>query len=105
MCATTAFVEGIVELLRRADAAPALPRLGGMARPNGVVIVSEHHWAFAGVDGSLVEGRMPSPPEVHCGLISTTSQATPVRFSAIAKVMPAMPPPTMRTLRTEGIAR
>jgi uncharacterized protein YqhQ len=64
LCATTAFVEGTVELLRRADAEPALPRLGGMARPNGVVIVSEHYWAFAGVDGSLVEGRMPNPPEL-----------------------------------------
>src|SRR3954454_1675951 len=49
--------------LGRADLAPALPRLGGMARPNGVVIVSERHWAFAGVDGSLREGRMPHPPE------------------------------------------
>jgi hypothetical protein len=35
-----------------------------MARPNGVVIVSERHWAFAGVDGSLREGRMPQPPEL-----------------------------------------
>jgi len=33
-----------------------------MARPNGVVIVSEQHWAFAGVDGSLAEGRMPALP-------------------------------------------
>jgi hypothetical protein len=40
------------ELLRTADRALSLPRLGGMARPNGVVIVSERHWAFAGVDGS-----------------------------------------------------
>jgi uncharacterized protein YqhQ len=52
------------DVLRRADSALALPRLGGMARPNGVVIVSEHHWAFAGVDGSLREGRMPHPPEL-----------------------------------------
>src|SRR4051794_7099653 len=52
------------ELLRRADTALALPRLGGMARPNGVVIVSERRWAFAGVDGSLREGKMPHPPEV-----------------------------------------
>ena len=52
------------DLLRRADAALALPRLGGMARPNGVVIVSERYWAFAGVDGSIREGRMPHPPEV-----------------------------------------
>src|SRR3954453_2100550 len=49
--------------LGAADGALALPRLGGMARPNGVVIVSERFWAFAGVDGSLREGRMPSPPE------------------------------------------
>ena len=41
----------------------SLPRLGGMARPNGVVIVSERYWAFAGIDGSLREGRMPHPPE------------------------------------------
>src|SRR3954467_10692798 len=48
--------------LDRADSAPDLPRLGGMARPNGVVIVSQRHWAFAGVDGTLREGPMPSPP-------------------------------------------
>jgi hypothetical protein len=33
-----------------------------MARPDGVVIVSEHYWAFAGVDGSLREGEMRPPP-------------------------------------------
>jgi hypothetical protein len=49
---------------RLADTAPTLPRLGGLARPNGVVIVSERHWAFAGVDGSLREGTMPQPPEL-----------------------------------------
>jgi hypothetical protein len=52
------------DLLRRGDAALALPRLGGMARPDGVVIVSERYWAFAGIDGSLREGRMPKPPEL-----------------------------------------
>jgi hypothetical protein len=52
----------LASLLARADAAPTLPRLGGMARPDGVVIVSERHWAFAGRDGSLREGVMPSPP-------------------------------------------
>ena len=53
-------------MLRRGDAALALPRLGGMARPDGVVIVSERFWAFAGVDGSIREGQMPKPPEaVH----------------------------------------
>ena len=35
-----------------------------MARPNGVVIVSERYWAFAAVDGSIREGRMPHPPEL-----------------------------------------
>jgi Protein of unknown function (DUF1385) len=33
-----------------------------MARADGVVIVSERYWAFAGVDGTLKEGRMPAPP-------------------------------------------
>jgi uncharacterized protein YqhQ len=32
-----------------------------MARPDGVLIVSERHWAFAGLDGSLREGQMPAP--------------------------------------------
>ena len=49
-------------MLERADASSALPRLGGMARPDGVVIVSERFWAFAGRDGTLREGEMPSPP-------------------------------------------
>jgi len=53
---------GRASLFELADAATALPRLGGMARPDGVVIVSERFWAFAGRDGSLREGRMPSPP-------------------------------------------
>ena len=39
-----------------------VPRLGGMARANGVVMVSECYWAFAGTDGSLREGRMPVAP-------------------------------------------
>ncbi|MGH3103711.1 MAG: DUF1385 domain-containing protein [Gaiellaceae bacterium] len=47
-------------ILARADAVPSLPRLGGMARANGVVIVSERFWAFAGTDGSLHEGEMPA---------------------------------------------
>ncbi len=34
-----------------------------MARANGVVIVSERFWAFAGVDGTLREGRMARPPQ------------------------------------------
>ena len=40
----------------------AVPRLGGMARANGVVMVSERYWAFAGTDGTLREGRMPVAP-------------------------------------------
>ena len=49
----------VADLLARADRAGALPKLGGMARPNGVVIVSERHWAFATVAGELHEGAMP----------------------------------------------
>ena len=47
-----------LELADRADP----PRLGGMARSHGVVIVSQRYWAYAGVDGSLREGRMPQAP-------------------------------------------
>ena len=67
-----------------ADRALSLPRLGGMARPNGVVIVSERYWAFAGVDGSLREGRMPSPPEslhrlpLARGLVRLVASLSPV---------------------------
>ena len=50
----------VADLLSRADAAGSLPKLGGMARPNGVVIVSERHWAFATTDGDLHEGAMPA---------------------------------------------
>jgi uncharacterized protein YqhQ len=56
-------VDGVApSTLRAADRARRLPRLGGMARPNGVVIASERFWAFAGVDGSLAEGEMPPAP-------------------------------------------
>jgi Protein of unknown function (DUF1385) len=55
--------QGLEAILARADATVELPRLGGMARPNGVVIVSERFWAFAGSDGSLREGTMPALPE------------------------------------------
>jgi uncharacterized protein YqhQ len=47
--------------LERADSS-SLPLLGGMARPDGVVIASERFFAFAGRDGSLVEGEMPQLP-------------------------------------------
>src|ERR687886_578881 len=52
----------VLRELERGDRAAVLPRLGGMARADGVVVVSERFWAFAGVDGSLREGRMPRPP-------------------------------------------
>jgi uncharacterized protein YqhQ len=52
----------VSELLAHADAAAELPRLGGMARADGVVIASEHHWAFAARDGSVREGTMPASP-------------------------------------------
>jgi len=51
----------LAALLDRADST-ALPALGGMARPDGVVIASERFFAFAGRDGSLLEGEMPRPP-------------------------------------------
>src|SRR5436305_14279368 len=49
----------LASVLARADRARTLPRLGGMGRPDGVVIVSGRFWAFAGRDGSLREGAMP----------------------------------------------
>lgn len=57
-------VQATLETLARADATARLPRLGGMARPDGVVIASERFWAYAGVDGSLREGTMPPAPRV-----------------------------------------
>jgi uncharacterized protein YqhQ len=53
----------LLQLFARAESLPRLPRLGGMARPDGVVIVGERFWAFAGVDGSLREGEMPRAPK------------------------------------------
>ncbi len=50
----------VTDLLARADAASTLPKLGGMARPNGVVIVSERYWAFATKAGEVHEGEMPA---------------------------------------------
>jgi uncharacterized protein YqhQ len=80
------------KLLARADASDSLPRLGGMARPNGVVIVSERFWAFAGTDGSLREGTMFQPPElVHRiplarGLVRLVASLGPLfRRSGVAR--------------------
>ena len=52
----------VLSTLIVADQADTLPRLGGMARADGVVIASERFWAFARRDGTLDEGVMPSPP-------------------------------------------
>src|SRR5439155_5984651 len=52
----------VLRELEQGDLALTAPRLGGMARAGGVVIVSQRYWAYAGVDGSLKEGRMPQPP-------------------------------------------
>jgi uncharacterized protein YqhQ len=57
-------VDDTRSLLAHADASRRLPTMGGMARPNGVVIVSERYWAFAGVDGSLREGVMAARPQL-----------------------------------------
>jgi len=54
----------ILSVLARADQVPELPRLGGMARADGVVIASERFWAFASRDGVVQEGAMPAPPRM-----------------------------------------
>jgi uncharacterized protein YqhQ len=51
----------LAALFDHADSTP-LPALGGMARPDGVVIASERYFAFANRDGSILEGEMPALP-------------------------------------------
>jgi uncharacterized protein YqhQ len=74
----------VIFLLERADRTGSVPRLGGMARADGVVIASERFWAFAGTDGRLHEGVMPSPPRLLRkvpllrGLIRLGSALTPL---------------------------
>jgi uncharacterized protein YqhQ len=82
----------VLRELDRADETRALPRLGGMARADGVVIVSERFWAFAGVDGSLREGRMPRPPRtlrsipLVRGLVRLSSSLSPLfRRTGVAR--------------------
>ena len=84
--------EAVLELLDRGDAAQRLPRLGGMARADGVVVVSERFWAFARSDGSLREGRMPATtrrlrrvPLVR-GLVRLAASLSPLfRRAGVAK--------------------
>ena len=53
----------VLAVLARADASGAMPRLGGLARPDGVAIVSERSWCFSHTDGvTFRSGPMPTPP-------------------------------------------
>jgi uncharacterized protein DUF1385 len=52
----------VLAILGDADAAAELPRLGGLARPDGVAIVSERSWCFSRTAGGLSSGRVPRPP-------------------------------------------
>ena len=54
----------VLEVLAEADSRPSLlPRLGGLARPDGVAIVSERVWCFSRVEGGApATGQMPRPP-------------------------------------------
>ena len=53
----------VLAVLTEADSSPPLPRLGGLARPDGVAIVSERVWCFSRTDAvELSTGRMPRPP-------------------------------------------
>jgi uncharacterized protein YqhQ len=47
----------VLDILAAADASASLPRLGGMARANGVAIVSERVWCFSRVGGGPVAIR------------------------------------------------
>jgi uncharacterized protein YqhQ len=83
----------VADVFARADRTGSLPKLGGMARPNGVVIVSERFWAFATDTGELHEGEMPSRrsaagrvPLVR-GLMQLVASMTPlVRGRGVAGV-------------------
>src|SRR5947199_340795 len=55
-----------------------------MARPGGVVIVSERFWAFAGRDGSLREGVMPAPPRWLHHVPLAPALWTPLAVTAVA---------------------
>ena len=97
----------VLEQLELGDVAAKTPRLGGMARADGVVIVSERYWAFAGTDGSLKEGRMPAVPRalrslpLARGLVRLAGSLSPLfrrrgvtrrrerLFLALALVLPA----------------
>jgi uncharacterized protein YqhQ len=54
--------DAILSVLERADRAAELPRLGGMARPDGIAIVSQERWAFARVEGGTQVFTTPHAP-------------------------------------------
>jgi uncharacterized protein YqhQ len=59
----------VLSVLAEADASASLPRLGGMARPDGVAIVSERYWAFSRAGAPNVSLRaMPRTPTRLAGL-------------------------------------
>jgi len=82
----------VASVLARADAAGSLPTLGGMARPDGVVIVSERFWALATTGGVLREGEMP----VARGFLGRVPL-----LRGLVKLASALSP----LLRSDGIAR
>lgn len=54
--------QAVLAVLAEADAAASVPRLGGMARPDGVAIVSEDFWSFSRVGEPAPSVRpMPCP--------------------------------------------
>lgn len=82
----------LAAVFARAETAPSLPRLGGMARPDGVVVVSERFWAFAGRDGTLREGTMPRAPDALArvplvrGLVRLSASLSPLfRRTGVAR--------------------
>lgn len=84
--------ESVASVLARADAAGSLPTLGGMARPDGVVIVSERFWALATTGGVLREGEMPTT--------NGTLRRVPL-LRGLVKLAAALTP----LFRTDGVAR
>jgi uncharacterized protein YqhQ len=84
--------QALTRLLAHADTLPSLPRLGGMARPDGVVIVSERFWAFAGPQGQLREGTM----------LATGGWATRIPFvRGLVRLVASLSP----LFRKTGVAR
>ena len=80
-------VTSLAALFNRADAT-ALPALGGMARPDGVVIVSERFFAFAGRDGSLLEGEMPRLPGLARRVPLLRDTDIPSRAMPVSPLLP-----------------